>query len=194
MFTLVMDTSMQYLVLGILDDHQVLAKLQRKVPKRQSEEIFVGLNTVLSEAKIDVDEIQQVVVTKGPGSYTGVRIALTIAKVFASLKKIPLYTLSSLQLLAGNESGTVILDARSKRVYTASFENGKQITKASIKMIDELNLKEHLIGDLHLIGNQDIDVDLVEHFYELKNYWHLEEDIDHVKPDYLKANDAYLVR
>ncbi|MBW9213171.1 MULTISPECIES: tRNA (adenosine(37)-N6)-threonylcarbamoyltransferase complex dimerization subunit type 1 TsaB [Terrabacteria group] len=194
MITLCLDTSMQYLVLGLMNDQQILAKIQKEIPKRQSEEIFVELNRLLEMAQLDVDDIEALVVTNGPGSYTGVRIALTIAKVFASLKKLPFYTISSLQLLAGKESGQVILDARGKRVYTAVYDHGNPMTEETIQFIEDLNLKANFIGDLQLIGQERSNLDLVQHFFDLKDKWVLQEDVDYVKPNYLKANGAYLVK
>jgi tRNA threonylcarbamoyladenosine biosynthesis protein TsaB len=69
-------------------------------------------------------DIDQCVITDGPGSYTGVRIAMTVAKVMCAMRSLPLYTLGTLQLYAGRETCTVLLDARGKRAYAASFENG----------------------------------------------------------------------
>lgn len=194
MISLVLDTSMQYLVLGLMNEKEILAKIQKEIPKRQSEEIFVGLNELLEQSNLDVEDIQQVVVTDGPGSYTGVRIALTIAKVFASLKQLPLYTISSLQLICGLRSGKVILDARGKRVYTAEFEQGKQISESTIEEIATLDQTKTYLGDLKLLGQQNEELDLVQHFFDLQSHWHLEQNVDHVKPNYLKANEAYLVK
>ena len=194
MIVLCLDTSMQYLVLGLMNEKQVLAKVQKEIPKRQSEEVFVELNHLLDMANLEVNDIEAVVVTNGPGSYTGVRIALTIAKVLASLRKIPFYTVSSLQLLAGKNSGQVILDARGKRVYTAIYEQGNLIGEETIQPIDQFNREIKLIGDVHLINQEKSTLDLVQHFYDLKDKWILQEDVDHVKPNYLKANEAYLIK
>ena len=78
----------------------------------------------LNKVNKKVEDIDSIVITEGPGSYTGVRIAMTIAKVFAATKKIDLYTISTLQLYAGNLNNTlVLLDARGNRVYSAAFDN-----------------------------------------------------------------------
>ena len=60
--------------------------------KKQSETIFVELNRLLKETNLDYKDIDRVIITKGPGSYTGIRIAMTIAKVLCSQMHKELYT------------------------------------------------------------------------------------------------------
>ncbi|MCK7483377.1 MAG: hypothetical protein M0C28_44820 [Candidatus Moduliflexus flocculans] len=61
-------------------------------------------------------QLQSIILTEGPGSYTGVRIAMTVAKVLASVASIQAYTTTTLQLIAGSSKNTfVMLDARSLR-------------------------------------------------------------------------------
>ena len=117
MITLCMDTSHIYLVLALIRDDQVIARVQEECWKKQSEEIFPQLIGMMKKVQLEPEDIDQIVISEGPGSYTGVRIAMTVAKVVSALRKLPLYTIGTLQLYAGREDCRVLMDARGKRAY-----------------------------------------------------------------------------
>lgn len=195
---LCMDTSYKFLTLGIMKDGAVCAGVQKECWKRQSEEIFPELEKLLAEAGLTTEDINAVVITEGPGSYTGVRIAMTVAKVFCALGNVPLYTIGTLRLYAGNDSlCRVLLDARGGRAYTAVFDHGTEVEAAHISTCDELaqaDGPECVIGEGHLIGKEDVWPDLVQRFADCSEAWKKAENIHLVVPEYLKANDAYLVK
>ena len=111
MITLCMDTSHIYLVLALIRDDQVIARVQEECWKKQSEEIFPQLIGMMKKVQLEPEDIDQIVISEGPGSYTGVRIAMTVAKVISALRRLPLYTVGTLQLYAGREDCRVLLDA-----------------------------------------------------------------------------------
>lgn len=194
-----MDTSQSFLVLALMEGDTLLDSVQETCWKRQSEELFPRLIDLLKEHGLSPSDIGQIVITKGPGSYTGVRIAMTVAKVFCAMKKIPLFTLGSLQLIAGMEADVhVLMDARGHRAYHAEYRSG--ILQGEVEAVDLDVLKEILkeddrvIGDGHLIGREDVWPSLAENFVSLKALW---QPVDHVHlltPDYLKPNESYLVK
>ena len=194
MITLCMDTSHRFLVLALYDEDNLLASIEEEIPKRQSEEIFPKLNEVMAKANKKPMDIDQIVISKGPGSYTGVRIAMSIAKVICALRKIPLYTISTLQLYAGNEDCRVVLDARGGRVYTACYKDTKEIESASVKEIDEIDIGDMaLVGDGSLFGKEDNYPSISKNFILVKDAWELAENVHLVVPEYLKSIDAYKV-
>ena len=198
MLTLCMDTSHVLLVVSLIEDDKVIAKTQEYCWKKQSEEIFPALDKLMNEANKKVEDIDSIVITEGPGSYTGVRIAMTIAKVFAATKKIDLYTISTLQLYAGNLSNTlVLLDARGNRVYSAAFDNKEITLPLAIRSVDEakeLSENYEVIGDGHLVNREDNYPDVADNFLLLKDQWKKADNVHLVTPEYLKANEAYLVK
>lgn len=194
MITLCMDTSHTYLVLALIKDDNLLDSYCEPCHKQQSEKIMPVLVEMLEKNQIQPQEIDQIVITKGPGSYTGVRIAMTIAKVLCSMREIPLYTIGTLQLFAGKQDCRVVLDARGHRAYTAVYQNGKEIEQPNVHDIDAIALDHPLIGDGHLFGQEDYYPDLAKNFLETKESWHLEENVHTVVPEYLKESEAYLVK
>ena len=139
MIRLCMDSAYKQLVLGLYKDKELLAGISLEAFKKQSETIFVELNRLLKETNLDYKDIDRVIITKGPGSYTGIRIAMTIAKVLCSQMHKELYTISTMQLYAGIEKqANVILDARSQRAYVAHVEDGQIQGNIQVLTLDEV--------------------------------------------------------
>lgn len=193
MKTLCMDTSHRYLVLALVEDDQVVVSHMEEAWKKQSETIFVELIKLMEEANWNVDDINEVVITRGPGSYTGIRIAMSIAKVLCSRKNIKLSTISTLQLYAGLKDTYVMLDARSNRAYFGNYKNGVLIEEC-IKTLDEIEMisDKAIIGDTDLIGLNKEPIDFVTNFVALKDQYKIEENVHTVVPEYLKDESAYL--
>lgn len=197
MYTLGIDTSHQFLLLALLKDDQVVSSVQSECFKKQSEFIIPELQKMLEENGLTISDISDIVVTVGPGSYTGVRIGMTVAKVLGSLMEKNLYTLSTLQLYAGLQDCYVIMDARAKRVYCGRYRDGKALQNDCVvynddmkKIIEEGSVK--VIGDMHLFGGEDIYPDLAENLLALKPHWVRQENADILTPVYLKSSQEYL--
>lgn len=197
MITLCMDTSTQFLVIALIRDDQIVAKFQEKCWKKQSEELFPRLMDLMKEAGLEPEDIGQVVVSEGPGSYTGVRIAMTVAKVICAMRNLPIATVGTLQLFAGMEPrARVVLDARGGRVYTAVYEYGVLSGTVEAKPCEEVKAEileaETVIGDGSLVGREDQIPDLADNFLALKDQWKYAENVHLVKPEYLKSSESYL--
>ncbi|MBM6832195.1 tRNA (adenosine(37)-N6)-threonylcarbamoyltransferase complex dimerization subunit type 1 TsaB [Faecalicoccus acidiformans] len=197
MISLCMDSAYKQLVLGLYEDDALLAGISLEAFKKQSETIFVELNKLLGQTKLDYKDIDRIVITKGPGSYTGIRIAMTIAKVLCSQMHKELYTISTMQLYAGLEpSANVILDARSHRAYVAHLEKGKIIGGTQILDLEDVKkfLEAHpgkVFGDALLSETETSN--FLKNFIDLKAEYQKVENIHALVPDYLKESDAYKV-
>ena len=199
MISLCMDSAYKQLVLGLYKDKELLAGISLEAFKKQSETIFVELNRLLKETNLDYKDIDRVIITKGPGSYTGIRIAMTIAKVLCSQMHKELHTISTMQLYAGIEKqANVILDARSQRAYVAHVEDGQIQGNIQVLTLDEVKkfIETNpgiLLGDADLMGQDVQKVDFLKNFIELEPYYEKVENIHALVPDYLKESDSYKV-
>lgn len=196
MITLGIDTSFHYLTLVLFDENRILASIQKEALKKQSELVLIEIERLFLSSNLKPDALEAIVVTDGPGSYTGLRIGLTIAKVLGSLANIKVYTLSTLQVLAGLEEDIhVMLDARAKRVYYAHYQTGNVVGEEKILQIEDLAHRvtsvDQLIGDGALIGRETHYPDYTSHFIQLKNKWIPVKDVDALIPRYLKADEDY---
>lgn len=198
MITLAMDSAYKMLTVGLYQDGVLLAGFSEPEFKKQSEMIFPVIEDLLKKNGLDYQDLDEVLITRGPGSYTGIRIAMTIAKVLCTNLHLPLYTITTTELYAGMEpAANVILDARGKRAYTAHIENGKTCWLGIVE-VENLPawLDEHpgkLIGDNDLLNQEVAPVDFLANFAALRPTAEKVENIHALVPEYLKESDAYRV-
>ena len=192
MKTLVLDTCHKNIVVGCFEDDTCLSFVSESCWKRQSERFFEEVNNCMKEANWEPKDIDQIVITDGPGSYTGERIAMTFAKVLCTRKPIDLYTVRTYMIFAGKESCEVILDARSNRAYCGICENG-QLVSESIKTLDEVKEDKekglNIVGDVELIGMEPQNIQFVQNFMEIKEHWNKVENVNTLTPHYLKSKE-----
>ena len=165
MYSLILDSSYKDLVVGIAKDNVVIENINYECFQRQSELMIVEIENALKRNNINPKEINEVLVALGPGSYTGVRIALTIAKVYCYALKIPCYVFSSLEVLMNvNKPSICLINARSNRSYFAVYDKNKCLIQDEVKPNHEvLNfIKEHpeykVCGDLEYLNLKGIKV------------------------------------
>ncbi len=125
-----------------------------------AEKLHPFIQEILDETNINVTEIDAVAVSKGPGSYTGLRIGVSAAKglCFAFDKPlISIETLSSLSHSISIEDGLIVpmIDARRMEVYSAVYNSDySQLREIRAEIIDENSFKEELQkGEVYFLGD-----------------------------------------
>src|SRR5690554_4240228 len=118
MITLLLDSSGANLSVGLAKNNVLIGSIEQEAFQMQSELMVDAINKLCTDKNINPRDINEVIVGIGPGSYTGVRIAVTIAKVIGLALMVPIYEASSLQIMAGEGSPSVcVMNARRKRSY-----------------------------------------------------------------------------
>ncbi len=193
MLSLCIDTAYKYLTVCLIKDEEIVGYISNECFKRQSEEVFVALEELFKKSNIDRRDIDSICVSVGPGSYTGVRIAITIAKVYCSISNIDLYKISTLRLYAGGNKNTmVVMDARAKRAYVAVYDENKCLLKDQVQEIENIDPKDFdVVLDGSLIGKQDKTIDIPLAFLKTKEVWEKIENVDFLIPEYLKESNEY---
>lgn len=142
MIWLGIDTANTPLSVAIVKGGKVLTEENTSIPVNHSLRAMPAIEELFKRAKLDPANIDGIVVAEGPGSYTGVRIGVTIAKTLAWTLNKPLVGVSSLRSLATNGlffNGLIcpIIDARRKHVYAGVYEskNGRLTQKVADKHI-----------------------------------------------------------
>jgi len=125
-----------------------------------AEKLHVFINDVLNTANVKRSEIDAVAVSKGPGSYTGLRIGVSAAKGLAFALDIPLIAIPTLSVLAHQvaiESDVIVamLDARRMEVYSAIFDdNCNALRETQAQILEAHSFKDYLNkGKVCFIGN-----------------------------------------
>jgi tRNA threonylcarbamoyladenosine biosynthesis protein TsaB len=115
-----------------------------------AERLHTFIEQAFIEGKISKDSLDAIAVSKGPGSYTGLRIGVSAAKGLCFALDIPLIsipTLASLSLQAGHYKGMIVpmLDARRMEVYSAVFSSeGNQIRETQAEILSETSFAQYL--------------------------------------------------
>lgn len=115
-----------------------------------AEKLHVFIEEVLEESEISKENLDAVAISKGPGSYTGLRIGVSAAKGLAFALDIPLISIPTLQVLAAqakNQEGFIVplIDARRMEVYSAVYDSDlKQIRETRAEIVNEHSFQEFL--------------------------------------------------
>lgn len=137
MITLAIDTSNQPMSIAIANDMDLLGEYTINIKRNHSVQLMPAIDDLLKKVNLKPTDLQQIVVAEGPGSYTGLRIGMTVAKTLAWTLNIPIIPVSSLKVLAANfiySEGLIcpFFDARRGNVFTGLYEANNGIL-ANIK-------------------------------------------------------------
>ena len=127
---LAFDTSNQALSLAILEDEHLLAQTTLNIKKNHSITLMPAIDFLMNSLDMKPKDLDRIVVAQGPGSYTGLRIAVAAAKTLAHTLKIELVGVSSLLALVPEQvEGLVIpiMDARRNNVYAGFYQSGQAV-------------------------------------------------------------------
>ena len=130
MKVLAFDTSSKALSLAILEDKQVLAETTINIKKNHSITLMPAIDFLMASLDWTPKDLDRIVVAEGPGSYTGLRIAVATAKILAHTLNIELVGMSSLlALVPRQQEGLLVplMDARRNNVYAGFYENAKPV-------------------------------------------------------------------
>lgn len=125
-----------------------------------AEKLHVYIEDVLNQAKLTLKDIDAIAISKGPGSYTGLRIGVSTAKGLCFAADKPLISIATLEALAHQvkaDNGVIIpmLDARRMEVYSAIFDaNYKEIRETRAQVLEETSFSSYLEqGKVYFVGN-----------------------------------------
>lgn len=199
---LYIDTSSSYLYASIVSSRKVLCEVKKEFGHSLSEEALPSIVELFNERNLKATDIDKIIVVNGPGSFTGIRIGITIAKVFAWSLNIPITTISALEAMSLSSKTNMIhvpiLDARRGYVFGAIYDqdNNAIFPPKHIKLeelIQVLQDKENYIfitnDEFENIENKEsYDPD----FEKIVNTFESKEQINPhaVNPEYLKLTEA----
>ena len=199
---LYIDTSSSYLFSAILEDTKVLAEVKKEFGTSLSEESLPEIAILFEKANLKPKEIEKIIVVNGPGSFTGIRIGITIAKTYAWALNIDIITVNALEAMSiscKEETYHVpIIDARRGYVFGAIYDKDSNVIfKPKHILIEELDKEIEKLDNYTIISNNE-----VEHYKNIVNYDPdiskiVEKTMDRtslnphaVNPEYLKLTEA----
>ena len=192
MVTILLDSSNTNLSVGIAKDNILLDYISYEAWQRQSEYMIVELNKLLEKHNIQKEDITDVMVAKGPGSYTGVRIAITIAKTIAVALNAKLYAVSSLRVEKNGDVPSIcLINARSNRSYVGVYQGQEILLNDCIMKNDEVMkyIADHpdysVCGDTKYLNVEGIESNTMKEMLDLKDSLESINPLS-LKPVYMK--------
>lgn len=193
MATLLLDSSNTSLTVGFAKDGGLLGFTSYEAWQVQSEHMIPEMDKLMNNLNLTRKDIDGIVVSIGPGSYTGVRIALTIAKVASLTLKVPVYPVSSLRVLKDNEKPSIcLINARSDRSYfgvykgNETIEDDKILTNAEVKQYISEHPDYSICGDARYLGFGNIDTNIAFQMVTLLSVLKPVDNSMSLKPVYMK--------
>ena len=160
------DTSSKALTLAILEDETLLAQMTLNIKKNHSITLMPAIDFLMNSLDMKPTDLDRIAVAQGPGSYTGLRIAVATAKTLAHTLKIELVGVSSLQALVPEQAeGLVIpvMDARRNNVYAGFYQSGQAVRpEAHLPLAEVLEIADTANQPVTFVGETTAFVEQIE--------------------------------
>ncbi len=195
------DTSSSYLYIAILNGEK-LFEVKKKLGSEMSKYTLSEIAELFEKANLEPIDIDKIIVVSGPGSYTGIRIGMTFAKIMAYTLKKEIISITSLEAIAYSFTSKMVvvpvIDARRGFVFAGLYENSLNIMENQYIKLDDLkeyltNLKKEYI----FVGESSKfkDIEVVEYEPDFLKIINIVKDRDSVsphsiEPEYLKLTEA----
>ncbi len=180
MLRLVIDTALGYLGIGVAQDSEIRAAVVVEKPSAVTTLAVPQLDTLLQSTGHRKQEVQEIVVSAGPGSFTGLRTGLSLAKGLGMALDIPLVPVSTLDAMVytvamGDGMFVAAVDGKNRTMYLAEY----RCTGGAV----EKTVPERVIGEgmhelqrhypVHLVGTgAGLYEALLKHLYPSGITWH----------------------
>ena len=202
---LYIDTSSSYLYTGIVENGKIVVEIKKEYDHELSRTALPEIVSMFENNAIEPKEINKIIVVNGPGSFTGIRIGITIAKVYAWSLKVPITTITSLEAMAASSKNDMIrvpvIDARRKYCYASIIDqNDNFILKPIYIKYEELKEKLKEIKECKIITNDKDKLEISASKWEIydpnieeivEKYKYKKEVNPHaINPEYLKLTEA----
>ena len=176
MLTLAFDCSTSSMSIALLNDKKILGEKNYLQEAKHSEMLVLEIKNLLDVNKINFNDLDLIIATNGPGSYTGIRVALAVLKIIKITTQKPVLTVNCCEVLAdkyskNHEKINVAIQANSTEIYYAKYvikNNFEEVLQPMISNVDNilLTIKEdeflcgsaNKIFDKHLLKSSQDDV------------------------------------
>lgn len=200
---LYLDTSSSYLYAGIVSNDILIEDVKVKLDKELSIFTLPKIVEMLEKHNLKPNDIDKIIVVNGPGSFTGIRIGITIAKTLAWTLKKEIVTISSLEAMAlSKEDYSYIvpaINARRGYVFAGVYDQNRQVVIENQHILGKELQKElnKLESDYVIVTNDEVDLEGKKILYNpdilkiVQTYQNKQGINPHaIEPNYLKLTEA----
>jgi len=169
---------------------EILVDFSIRIATRDHAKYLVDrIDQVLKRNKVTIDQMDEIIIGYGPGSYTGIRIAVVVGKMLAYTKNIRLKVISSLYFMTYGYEGKIAacIDARRGFVFSAIYEDGKVIQSDTyLKLSDLYAMDVAKNAQTVIIDDRNFEIN-IKRIIETST---VVEDIHDLEPNYLRKTEA----
>jgi len=190
MRTLVLDTSTNLLYISFIENNEVIYEVNSIGLNNHSDHLLPLIEEGLKKYNLQIKDFDKIILGVGPGAYTGLRVSMSVAKMFSWTLNIPLYKISSLDLLSSGykEDGLYILKLKAKKgfIYHKAFtiNNGIKTTITDDVFVSD-DYIENYKDQYTLITNDNM---LVDPLNINNNEVQLVDNVHALEPNYLRES------
>lgn len=189
MISLFIDTSLSDVSIVLLRNGSILSQIHNNIPGEHSIYVTKYIDDILKENNILPKEVNELIVVNGPGSFTGIRIGVTIAKMFAYLLNVRIVTITSLKArIIGKKNKYLLstIDAKHDNYYVGLYDEKYNTILEQFTSNESVNnlIKEYNPLLLNEKDNYNVE-EIVKYTADLEN-----ENPHGVNPIYLKLPEA----
>ena len=188
---LFIDSATATLVVAIVIDDKVSYIYNKEAGKDMSNVIMPVIDEAFQQSGLTPQEIDKIFISTGPGSFTGIRVGLTVAKTMAWALNIPIIPISSLEVIASTpttENNIALIDARRGYVFAGIYDNDLNIVEEDKHiLLEDINAKGTYFSYDDFDGLKT-QIDIIKVIK--KNEQEIGENPHRVNPKYLKLTEA----
>lgn len=186
MISMFIDTSLSDVSIALIKDGKLLSKINNNIPGEHSIYVTKYIDDILKECNLSPKDVDEIVVVNGPGSFTGIRIGVTIAKIFAYLENIRIVSITSLLArVIGIKSKYTLstIDAKHNNYYIGLYDENYNKIVEKFSNIDEIEEIKNKYSPEVVDTSKEYDIEsIIEYAKKLPN-----ENPHSVNPIYLKS-------
>jgi tRNA threonylcarbamoyladenosine biosynthesis protein TsaB len=146
MLILAADTSLPILSVALVLDDALLGAVALEGRSSRNEKLLPAIDWLLTEAAIERTAIDLFAITRGPGSFTGVRIGLATMQGLALALRKPVCAMSTHEAIAPpNGRASIVDDAGRGEFYVSVFENAREVIAPHLAKREEVDTLDHVI-------------------------------------------------
>ena len=199
MISLFLNTCSNYLNIAILKNNKIIKEKNLELKKDLSALALHEIKKLIEEVKLTPKDIDEIYCVNGPGSFTGIRVGVTISKIFAWSLNKKLYKLSNLYVMANSQKADYIIpliDARRSYVFAGIYDkNYNNVIEDQYISLDNLLEKtKELKGKVVYVSNDAFKIKTKKYKPNLKrlfkNIKKEEANPFDFVPNYLKKTEA----
>lgn len=186
---LFIDSATTNLVVAIINNGKIAYIYNNNDNHDTSSKMMPVLAEAFNKTELKPQNIDKIFVVTGPGSFTGIRVGLTVAKTMAYTLNIPIVPISSLEVMASGNGGTALINARRGYVFAGTYDKDlNNVYPDSYVLMNDSLVKPYVSYDTFDFDTLKPSIDVLKVIVKHENDNPVNPHT--INPNYLKLTEA----